>query len=376
EKNMVVKAHPKFRLFATQNPVGTYAGRKRLSRAFLNRFIVLRFDHPPFEELSQIVCTRCSIPKTASIAMINVLTELKRMRSQSALFNSTDGLMTLRDLFRWADRLSKSDSGEWRQVLADQGYFLLACRCRNSNDADAVVSALEKHLKVKIYPEKLFGLDSPYMPKEVKQMLEEGNTHIVATFAMRRMLILSSESWKCSEPILMVGETGCGKTTSAQILSEGNLLSINCHERTETSDLLGSIRPNFDGSFYWQDGVVVQAMKNGSKLLIDEISLAADSVLERLNPLLEANRTILLTDAGASAEKVVANEKFQIIATMNPGTDHGKKELSKALRNRFTEIWCNCDYPIEDIRQILSTRMSKHGENIIDDEFGKSINAI
>ena len=28
-----------------------------------------------------------------------------------------------------------------------------------------------------------------------------------------------------------------------------------------------------------------------------------------------------------------------MIATMNPSGDFGKKELSPALRNRFTEIW-------------------------------------
>ncbi len=28
------------------------------------------------------------------------------------------------------------------------------------------------------------------------------------------------------------------------------------------------------------------------------------------------------------------------MSTMNPGGDFGKKELSPALRNRLTEIWC------------------------------------
>jgi midasin len=95
ERNLVVKAHPRFRLFATQNPVGTYAGRKRLSRAFLNRFVVLRFDHPPFEELTQIVCARCGIANSPALAMIKVLTELKRCRSNTGLFNASDGLMLL-----------------------------------------------------------------------------------------------------------------------------------------------------------------------------------------------------------------------------------------------------------------------------------------
>lgn len=355
--------------------MGTYAGRKRLSRAFLNRFIVLRFDHPPFEELAKIVQVRCKVPESAANAMIRVLTELKRFRSQAGLFNSSDGLMTLRDLFRWADRLSKSESGEWRQVLADQGYFLLAARCRNSRDSGEIIRVLEKVLKVKINEEKLFAPDSPYFPHFLKEGFVNENSSVVPTFSMRRMLILCSEAWKCSEPILMVGETGCGKTTAAQIISLNNLLSINCHERTETSDLLGSIRPNSDGSFFWQDGIVVQAMKNGSKLLIDEISLASDSVLERLNPLLESTRTVLLTDAGADAEIVVANENFQVIATMNPGTDHGKKELSKALRNRFTEIWCSCDHPIEDIKNILMRRLETK-KYAHEQEWTKAVNVV
>lgn len=53
---------------------------------------------------------------------------------------------------------------------------------------------------------------------------------------------------------------------------------MNCHEATETADFLGSLRPVGDGSFRWLDGIVVQAMKKGKPLLIDEISLAADSV--------------------------------------------------------------------------------------------------
>lgn len=34
-----------------------------------------------------------------------------------------------------------------------------------------------------------------------------------------------------------------------------------------------------------------------------------------------------------------ARPGFCIIATMNPSGDYGKKQLSPALRNRFTEIW-------------------------------------
>lgn len=69
----------------------------------------------------------------------------------------------------------------------------------------------------------------------------------------------------------------------------------------------------------------------GGMVLIDEISLADDSVLERLNSVLEPERTLLLAEKGGGDEDVVetitAGEKFRVLATMNPGGDYGKKEV-------------------------------------------------
>jgi midasin (ATPase involved in ribosome maturation) len=39
---------------------------------------------------------------------------------------------------------------------------------------------------------------------------------------------------------------------------------------------------------------------------------------------------------------------------MNPGGDYGKKELSPALRNRFTEIWVPPVNERADIAQIVA----------------------
>lgn len=95
---------------------------------------------------------------------------------------------------------------------------------------------------------------------------------------------------------------------------------------------MGSVRPDTNGKFKWNDGIVIQAMKLGKKLLIDEISLAPDSILERLNSLLETDRSILLMDGIAEFEIISAKKEFQIIATMNPGDDYGKKEVLKILK--------------------------------------------
>ena len=70
------------------------------------------------------------------------------------------------------------------------------------------------------------------------------------------------------------------------------------------------------------------------------MSLAEDAVLERLNSVLEPSRTLVLAErGGALAEQVVAHPSFRVLATMNPGGDYGKRELSPALRSRFTEVW-------------------------------------
>ena len=71
-------------------------------------------------------------------------------------------------------------------------------------------------------------------------------------------------------------------------------------------------------------------MKEGGCLLIDEISLAEDAVLERLNSVLEPERKLLISERSQQGEEVyevTAKEGFVFMATMNPGGDYGKKEV-------------------------------------------------
>ena len=50
---------------------------------------------------------------------------------------------------------------------------------------------------------------------------------------------------------------------------------------------LSNLHQKWQAIFMWQDGPLVQAMNDGDLFLVDEISLADDSVLERLNSVLE-----------------------------------------------------------------------------------------
>ena len=138
-------------------------------------------------------------------------------------------------------------------------------------------------------------------------------------------------------------------------------LSGNGPDSTVPMDLKGaresfgkieSLYRKLSSLFEWEDGPLVEAMRRGDYFLLDEMSLADDAVLERLNSVLEPSRTLVLAEkGGVDTHDVVlqAAEGFRLFATMNPGGDFGKKELSPALRNRFTEIWVP---PIDDVADI------------------------
>lgn len=103
------------------------------------------------------------------------------------------------------------------------GFFLLGARCRNAVDVDAVKRTLEKNLKREINTERLFSVESPYLSDEFRGRHAVGN--IVLTSMIRRMLVLVEQSWRFDEPVLIIGETGCGKTTVAQMLAKVTLVN-------------------------------------------------------------------------------------------------------------------------------------------------------
>ncbi|KAK5645761.1 hypothetical protein RI129_004225 [Pyrocoelia pectoralis] len=406
ETQVTVKAHPNFKLFATQNPPGLYGGRKMLSRAFRNRFVELHFNEIPSAELIDILHERCEIPLSYSKKMVAVMTDLQvswlklslspiiflqLQRRSSAAFAGKQGFITLRDLFRWGERYHLANNTknlyDWDQHIADEGYLLLAGRVRKMEERDSIAQVLEKHMKRKVVPHHLFTLseNASTVTKHILERLDDGkHKNIVWTYNMRQLVVLMAKALEFKEPVLLVGETGGGKTTACQLLADNNnqaLFTVNCHMHTESGDFIGGLRPVRDHSdkdlnrlFEWVNGPLIQAMTQGGIFLADEISLADDSVLERLNSLLEPERCLLLAEKGTdinnrdNSELIVAHDKFYFVSTMNPGGDYGKKELSPALRNRFTEIWCesckeradliaiidrNVEHPIELGRLIM-----------------------
>jgi midasin len=401
ETGEIVKPHPHFMIFATQNPPGIYGGRKVLSRAFRNRFLELHFQDVPQHELEQIIKERYEIAPSYAERIVSVYRELQTRRQANRIFETKHGFATLRDLFRWAGRGAGTV-----QELAEDGYMLIAERTRKEEDKTVVKEVIEGIMKVRIDEAVMYDIRNPRVAVSLQCPIP-ADSDVVWTSAMRRLFVLLARALRHNEPALLVGDTGSGKTSVCELYANAlgvTLRTINCHQNTETADLLGGQRPlrhraawlaqrmqhvkfllsascSIDDDeteesllayicsalktvedvkekanlqeaasllsgpvplFEWQDGPLVLAMRSAGILLLDEISLADDSVLERLNSVLEPSRTLILAEKSTwdpENLEIVSHPDFQIVGTMNPGGDHGKKELSPALRNRFTEIW-------------------------------------
>jgi MoxR-like ATPase len=174
------------------------------------------------------------------------------------------------------------------------------------------------------------------------------------------------------EPCLLEGETSTSKTSSilylAALLGQA-VVRINLNGQTDTGELVGRYVPISDDDAFsaersesggwslavedrsalrapraalamwrWQDGLVVQAMKRGWWVLLDEVNLAEPQILERLNSVLEREPSLVLTEHDNSIigpGGTPVHVDFRLFATMNPAEYAGRSVLSPAYRDRW-----------------------------------------
>lgn len=92
-------------------------------------------------------------------------------------------------------------------------------------------------------------------------------------------------------------------------------------------------------AFAFVEGSLINAIKNGYWVLLDEINLANPETLECLSGLLEDSVGSLSLFERGDKDPIKRHPDFTLFACMNPSTDVGKKDLPYGLRNRFTEFY-------------------------------------
>jgi len=168
-------------------------------------------------------------------------------------------------------------------------------------------------------------------------------------------------------PVFITGLSGNGKTlavTQACAETKREMIRVNITIETDEDDLLGGYRLK-DGQTVWQDGPVIEAMKRGAVLLLDEIDLASNKVM-CLQPILEGS--------GVYVKKINRFVKpklgFNVIATANTkgqGSDDGKFIGTNVLNEAFLErfpVTFEQEYPSAKVEeQIVSNTLKSAGKS-------------
>lgn len=161
-------------------------------------------------------------------------------------------------------------------------------------------------------------------------------------------------------PVLLVGDTGTGKTSFIRHLARltnNGFRRLNLNGSTTTDELVGHyVVDDKQAGMRWVDGVLLDAMKNGYWLLLDELNAGLPEVLFVLQSVLDDDKFLVVSEH--EGEIVKPHPNFRIFATMNPSLEYaGTKDLNKALLSRFP-IVIQTSYP-DPVREmeILKTHV-------------------
>jgi hypothetical protein len=172
-------------------------------------------------------------------------------------------------------------------------------------------------------------------------------------------------------PIYVTGLSGNGKTfmiEQAAAKAGREMFRVNITVETDEDDLLGGFRL-VDGETVWFDGPVVEAMRKGAIVLLDEVDLASTKIM-CLQPVLEGKGVFLKK----INEFVECADGFNVVATANTkgkgddtGNFMGAGVLNEAFLERFP-ITVEQEYPSNAVeKKILNKIFDKL--NINDSEF-------
>ena len=221
----------------------------------------------------------------------------------------------------------------------------------------------------------------------------ESMAHYCLDPATAATLVHLARSVALGEPCLLEGETSTSKTSSIEYLAahlNQPVLRINLNGQTDTGDLIGRFIPQNlvedlpltieellhheelletesriilrraaeeareltaveiqqvmanermrSHPWRWQDGGIIQALRHGYWVILDEVNLAEPQILERLNSLLEFQPSLVLSEFDNTkfgSGGVLIHPDFRIFATMNPAEYAGRSAMSPAYKDRW-----------------------------------------
>jgi MoxR-like ATPase len=174
-------------------------------------------------------------------------------------------------------------------------------------------------------------------------------------------------------PVFVTGMSGNGKTTMIEQVcakAKRECFRVNITQETDEDDLIGGFRL-IQGETVFSAGPVVEAMRNGAVLLLDEIDLGSSKIM-CLQPVLEG-KGVFIKKTG---EWVTPAKGFTVVATANTkgkgdndGRFIGTNVMNEAFLDRF-DWTLEQEYATKAVeKRILIKKMEKFGH--VDKDFAE-----
>ncbi|CRK19155.1 hypothetical protein BN1723_017759, partial [Verticillium longisporum] len=143
---------------------------------------------------------------------------------------------------------------------------------------------------------------------------------------------------KDRKPILLHGLPGSGKTSvihefAKEFGKHPGMVTLHINEQTDAKMLVGLYAADSKpGSFSWRPGVLTTAVREGRWVLIEDLDRAPNEVISTLLPLIERGQ-LLIPSRG---ETIEASSEFRLFATVRTTKGmHGRETLPNLLGLRF-----------------------------------------
>lgn len=274
-----IHAARSFRLFATVRTTRGMNGRENLPNIVGMRFWQAMHAEPLAEpELEEVILHNFPILRKyvpGIMAVYNRLSRLGQNPSHVAGGRSlVDRRLNMRDLLKWCHRLRECLSAagivsgdEPISESTRDWMFMEALDCFVGSCPDAELSkklasaiAEEMHISaeradhyVTAHTPPMEEKDSSFSIGRVRlrkqkfsDRVQKSKRPFASTSHAKKLLEQIAIAVKLSEPVLLVGETGIGKTTVVQQLAETlgyKLIAVNLSQQSEVGDLLGGFKP-------------------------------------------------------------------------------------------------------------------------------------
>jgi len=207
---------------------------------------------------------------------------------------------------------------------------------------------------------QLFGVEfvTDILPGHLVPQVDEA--YVFQEDLARQVLI----SLRDNEKILLVGPTGCGKSTLVEQLAarlNWPVVRVAASGGLTESDLLGEWTVR-EGQTVFNYGFLPRAMRMGAVCLIDEIDGMEPSVAFAIHQLMEDQGKLVLLQNGG--EVIEPHDNFRLVTTSNTigqgdesGLYTGTRVLNAAFLDRFAAVFRMSYMPADLEVEVIRSRV-------------------